>query len=119
MVNERKAQSMVDDWMNDWSPQFDALAKNRVQVSHYKYGSARKNFSTGNVDALATMERCVQKYRDTGNTEYLVDARNYLMFEFMYPQIPGAHFRATDDSESAGVVGITEKEMERYKEEDY
>lgn len=30
------------------------------------------------------------------NTEYLLDAANYLMFEFMYPQHPKAHFRATD-----------------------
>lgn len=64
------------------------------------------------------MERCVEKYQETGNTEYLVDAANYLMFEFMYPQHEKAHFRATDSGESAGIVGISEKEMEALKESD-
>lgn len=109
----------MSNWHDDYSERFDDLRKNRVHVSHYKYGRASKNFRTGNVDALATMERCIQKYKDTGNTEYLVDAANYCMFEFMFPQVPGAHFRATDSSESAGVVGITETEMQKIKEEDY
>lgn len=108
-----------DSWMDDWSPLFEELRKNRVQVSHHKYGSVRKNYKNGNINALETMMRCVEKYNQTGNTEYLVDAANYLMFEFMYPQVPGAKFTATDDSGSAGIVGISEKEMERLAEEDY
>lgn len=103
------------DLSREYSEQFDELRKNRVQTSYYKYGSAQKNFSTGNVNALETMKLCVEKYKETGNTEFLVDASNYLMFEFMYPQHEKAHFRATDSSESAGIVGISEKEMERYR----
>ena len=109
----------LETWLDDYSELFDQLRRNRVQVSHYKYGRASKNFRTGNVDALATMQLCIDKYRKTGNTEYLVDAANYCMFEFMFPQVPGAHFRSTDDSESAGVVGITETEMQKIKEEDF
>ena len=44
---------------------------------------------------------------ETGNTEYLCDAANYLMFEFM----------ATDSGESAGVAGIGIREIERFREE--
>ena len=33
------------------------------------------------------------------------------MFEFMYPQVPGAHFEATDSSGSAGIVGTSVKEL--------
>ena len=110
---------IADNWMEDWSPLFVELMKNRVMMSHHKYGSVRKNYRTGNIDALATMKKCLDKYRETGNTEYLVDASNYVMFEFMYPQIPGAAFRATDSKESAGIVGISEKEMEEIREEDY
>ena len=84
-----------------------------------KYGSAKKNFSTGNVQALPTMELCIEKYKKTGNTEYLCDAANYLMFEFTWPQVPGAYFKATDSKDSAGIVGISEKEMEEYKNADY
>lgn len=32
-------------------------------------------------------------------------AANYLMFEFMYPQVSGAYFKATDSKDSAGVAG--------------
>ena len=104
------------NWKDDYSDRFDELRKNRVELSHYKYGSVRKNYKTGNMDALGSMKLCVEKYLETGNTEYLCDAANYLMFEFMFPQVKGAHFRATDSSESAGTVGISEVEMRRYRE---
>lgn len=103
----------------EYSERFDELRKNRVEVSFFKYGPARKNFRTGNVKAIPSMELCIEKYNSTGNTEYLVDAANYLMFEFMYPQHPKAHFKATDSQESAGIVGISVNEMERYKNEQY
>lgn len=103
----------------EYSERFDELRKNRVEVSFFKYGPARKNFRTGNVKAIPSMELCIEKYNSTGNTEYIVDAANYLMFEFMYPQHPKAHFKATDSQESAGIVGISVNEMERYKNEQY
>lgn len=99
----------------EYSERFDELRKNRMKTSYYKYGSAKKNFSTGNVNALESMHLCIEKYKQTGNTEYLCDGANYLMLEFMYPQHEKAHFRATDSSESAGIVGISEKEMEQYR----
>lgn len=103
----------------NYSEKFDELRKNRVEVSTHKYGSAEKNFRTGNVKAIPTMQLCIEKYQKTGNTEYLCDAANYLMFEFMFPQHPNAHFKATDSKDSAGIVGISEKEMQKYKEESF
>ena len=89
----------------EYSDRFDELRQNRIEVSYHKYGSAKNNFGDKLVDAIKTHDLCVQKYLETGNTEYLVDAANYLMFEFMYPSVTGAHFRATDSEGSAGVVG--------------
>ncbi len=103
------------DISQEYSEKFDQLRKNRVETSFYKYGPARKNFGTGNVKAIPTLEKCLQKYKDTGNTEYLCDLANYAMFEFMYPQHANAHFRATDSSESAGIVGMSVNEMEKFK----
>lgn len=98
------AKEMI--WANEYSERVDELRKNRVKMSFYKYGSAKDNFTlAGGVDAVKTHELCVKKYQETGNAEYLLDAMNYLMFEFMYPKKEGAHFKATDSSESAGVVG--------------
>lgn len=103
----------------EYSDKVDELRQNRVAVSFYKYGSAKDNFGKGLVNAVDTHELCMKKYAETGNTEYLLDAMNYLMFEFMYPQHPKAFFRATDGSESAGIAGISQKELDRYREEDY
>lgn len=103
------------DMSKEYSVRFDELRKNRIEVGFYKYGPARKNYASGNIQALPSMERCVQKYKDTGNTEFLVDAANFLMLEFMFPQHKNAHFRATDSGESAGIVGISVNEMEMLK----
>ena len=95
----------------DYSEQFDKERKYRVEVSYHKYGSARKNFGEGRVDAIATAERCLDAFKKDHNTEHLVDAANYLMFRFMYP-MPGEFFKPTDSSGSVGTVG-TPINMER------
>ena len=99
-------------WEEEYSEKFDELRKNRVKTSYHKYGSARINFGEKLVEAVPTALLCIEKYKQTGNTEYLLDAGNYLMFEFMYPQVEGAYFRATSDRESAGIVGVSVAEME-------
>lgn len=80
--------------MNDteYSERFDALRKNRTELSFYKYGSAKRNFGERLTNALENLELCIKKYKDTHNTEYLCDAANYCMFEFMYPQFDDAFF---------------------------
>lgn len=89
----------------EYSDKFDELRQNRVEVSFYKYGSAKVNFGDKLVNALESHDLCIKKYLETGNTEYLCDAANYLMFEFMYPQKEGAYFKATDSSQTAGIIG--------------
>lgn len=94
------------DMPKEYSDRFDELRQNRVELSFYKYGSAKDNFGMQLTYAIENHDLCMKKYKETGNTEYLCDAANYLMFEFMCPQHPDAHFRATDSSESAGIVGF-------------
>ena len=105
---------MICDIKEEYSDKFDELRKARVKTSYYKYGPAAENFGLHYVDALGSMQKCIQKYKETGNTEYLCDAANYCMFEYMYPAVPGAHFRVTDSGESAGIVGLSVKEAEQY-----
>ena len=107
------------DISKEYSEEFDDLRKNRVKMSFYKYGPASVNFGEKIVNALESSERCIEKYRKTGNTEYLLDAGNYIMFEYMFPSVSGAYFRATDSSESAGISGMSVREMEHFAEEDY
>lgn len=100
----------------EWSKEFEKHRKEAIAVSHYKYGPASRNFPD-NVDAIASMQKCIQMYTDTHNKEYLCDAANYLMFEYMYPKYADARYRHTDSDQSAGVVGMTVKEMEDFKNE--
>ena len=96
---------------NEYSTEFDKLRKSRVEISFYKYGAARDNFGSGRVDAIGSLELCLEKFKKTGNTEYLLDVANYAMFRYMFP-LPGEFFKATDSTESAGTVG-TSINMER------
>lgn len=99
----------------EYSFQFDELRKHRVEISYYKYGSCAKNFGRKYVNAIGSMTKCIEKYMKTHNTEYLCDAANYLMFEFMYPYFSDAYFKATDSNDSAGIDGISINEMEQLK----
>lgn len=73
----------------------------RMGVSFHKYGFAMHARQNG-VNILDSMETRLQRYRDTGNTEWLIDAANFLMMEFMDPAHPDAHYRPTDSDESPG-----------------
>lgn len=95
---------MSDILRTEYSDRFDKERKYRIEISYHKYGSARDNFASGRVDALATAERCIEAFKKDKNTEHLIDAANYLMFRFMYPY-PGEHFTPTDASGSVGTVG--------------
>lgn len=96
---------------NEYSTEFDKLRQNRVAVSYHKYGAAKKNFGEGRVDAIGSLELCLDKFKKTGNTEYLLDVANYAMFRYMYP-MPNEYFKTTDSKDSAGTVG-TPINMER------
>lgn len=49
--------------MNDteYSERFDALRKNRVELSFYKYGSAKRNFGERLTNALGSFGTAGQK----------------------------------------------------------
>lgn len=99
----------------EYSEEVDRLRRNRVKVSYYKYGSAKENFGKKYVDAIKSHDMCIKKYQETKNKEYILDAMNYLMFEYMYPHMEGVFFRATESSESAGIYGLSVEEAKRIR----
>jgi len=107
---------------SEFSEDFVEKMKNRMIASYYKYGPLalnvhRKN-KDDNVDVIASLQKRLNLYGETGNTEWLVDVANFAMIEFMYPQHSEAHFRATDSKESPGVEGLTVQEMKKYQGHD-
>lgn len=95
---------VTDILKTEYSEQFDAERKLRVEASFYKYGSARDNFAGGRVDALASAKRCIDAFEHDRNSEHLMDAANYLMFRFKYP-LDGDYFKPTDSDASVMPVG--------------
>lgn len=109
-------KGIEDILKTEYSERFDEVRKKAIATSYYKYGPVSKNYPNGNINALLTANKCIEKYKETGNTEYLCDAANYLMFEFMYPQQSHAYFKSTtEEKDSAGIVGISHKEIEEYR----
>lgn len=78
--------------------------KNRILTSFHKYGdlTVTKQDATQHRDELKNAEYRLSLYKKTGNTEYLVDAANFLMFEFM--EMHG-NFLPTDNDKNSFIVG--------------
>ncbi len=74
---------------------------NRMMVSFHKYGGVAMAYPK-RVNAIDSLQQRVDKYADTGNTEFLIDVANFAMIEFMHPAHPHAFFEATDSDQSPG-----------------
>ena len=49
---EMREKKMSDVLKTEYSDAFDEKRKRLIEQSYYKYGPARRNFATGNVDAI-------------------------------------------------------------------
>lgn len=100
----------MDILATEFSEDFIQKMKDRMIVSFHKYGPIALGYPS-KVDAIGSLRDRLRMYASTGNTEYLVDAANFAMIEFMLPRHPKAHFVGTDDSGSPGrrsvVTGIS------------
>ena len=94
----------------EYSKEFDELRKNRMYVSFHKYGPIKENYGNKLVKCIPNLEKRLELYKETGNTEYLADIANFAMIEFMFPQHPKAHFN--NESFSPGLGGITYRDIE-------
>ncbi len=73
----------------------------RMGMSYFKYGLVSEAYPS-KVDAIASLKKRLQKYEETGNTEWLMDVGNFAMIEYMYPKHAKAHFEPTDSDQSPG-----------------
>lgn len=85
----------------EWSPKFEQLMRNRLLMGALRYGTMAekaKNAANGkHWDLLGALKKKLEGYEATGNTEYLVDAANYLLLAFEFDPHPNKHFYALDD----------------------
>lgn len=92
---------IIPDAASEVSSTFIQGMADRMAMSFYKYGIASLAYPRL-VDAMKSLELRLDKYKQTGNTEYLIDAANFAMIEFMYPRHPKAFFEPTDSKGSPG-----------------
>jgi hypothetical protein len=98
----------------EYSERFDAIRKNMMVMSYYKYGSLIDNYQKFKcMDALGNIEKRLAKYRETGNTEFLADLANFAMIEFMHPSIPGARYIPTDNG-ACDIAGFSINEIRNF-----
>lgn len=98
----------------EYSDRFDQIRKNMMVMSYFKYGLMKDNYDKFKcMDALGNIEKRIAKYKETGNTEFLADAANFAMIEFMYPSIPGAKYTPTD-SGACDVAGFGINEVRNF-----
>ena len=100
----------------EFSEDFVKGMQNRMIVSFHKYGPIKDAYPH-KVNALKSLEIRINKYKETKNTEYLIDAANFLMIEFMYPSIEGAYFKGTDSNESPGRISTEDKHTYKRNED--
>ena len=87
----------------EFSEDFVKKMRNRMIVSFYKYGPIATAYPN-KLDAIKSSLARITKYHETSNMEYLVDAANFLMIEFMRPSKHDAFFRAEGSEQSPGRV---------------
>lgn len=87
--------------ITEYSHDFIQGMLNRMGVSFTKYGAIKDGYPN-KVNAVKSLELRLKKYRETGNTEYLMDVANFAMIEFKYPAHKKAYFKAEDSNKSPG-----------------
>jgi hypothetical protein len=100
----------IEILQTEYSEEFDRIRKNMMVMSFYKYGPLVENYKNEKtMDAVGNIEKRIQKYKDTGNTEFLADVANFAMIEFMFPQHEKKNYKPTDSGacETAG-FGVNE-----------
>ena len=75
----------------------------RMAFGYHNYGPVQRSFPE-HYNAIKSLRQRLKKYRETGNTEWLMDVGNYAMIEFAHPRHKKAHFRPTEKKESPGAT---------------
>lgn len=68
--------------------------RNRLEMGFLRYGGASEKTK---YDLTKAIETKLALYKESGNTENLVDIGNYAMLEFKFGTHPKKHFYAGDD----------------------
>lgn len=86
----------------EWSEEFESLMRNRMIQGAFRYGRLRHP-GKPQFDRVSSAISRLEKYRQDGNTECLVDVANMMLLEFVEGDHPDKHFASVDDGEHVDV----------------
>lgn len=91
----------------EYSNDFDSKRKNAMVTSFHKYGPAKSNYARTicPVSATDNIEVRFQKWKETGNKDYLVDVANFAMLAYMFEH---GVYKPSDDEHILKGVAINE-----------
>lgn len=96
---------------SECNKEFIEKMDNAMIVSFYKYGPVKENYGreTAPVSALENLEGRLERYKATGNKEYLIDIANFARIEFQFGK---GHYTPTDSSDT--LIGIPINEIKNW-----
>lgn len=97
------AMSLQELQKSEWSELFEQLMRNRLVMGAFRYGRLGAE-GKSQFDRVEYMERCLQKYKETGNLECLVDIANLALVEFVEGKHPQRHFHTEEDGKEHAQV---------------
>lgn len=98
-----RARYRIEDLQHsEWSSEFERLMRNRLVMGALRYGILGAP-GKPTYDRIASMEKRLKLYRESGNLEYLVDVANLCLCEFVEGTHPNRHFHSTDGESRTGV----------------
>lgn len=118
MTLPQDIKAIEDVLKTQYSEQFIQGMIARMEMSYFKYGDLKDAYPN-KIDAISSLQQRLKKYEETGNTEYLIDAANFAMIEFMLPRKEGAFFQSTDSDQSPGRITVFGSETDKPNIEKY
>lgn len=80
---------------SEWSPKFERLMRNRLIVGAIRYGRLGAN-GKPDYDRCEMVRDRIRRYEETGNLEFLVDAANGCLLEFVEGKHPNRHLQSDE-----------------------
>lgn len=97
----KKIPTLKEVYAVQWCKDFEQLMRNRLAFGYFRYMPLSEQ-PKGHYDNMKSAESRLQRWKETGNDELLVDIANLCMVEYMKGVHPKKHFRSEDDGEHVG-----------------
>ena len=86
--------------ITEWCHEFEKLMRDRLLMGAIRYGAMSIKRKPGHTAMIIDyIQAKLNEYKDTGNTEMLVDIANLAMVEFVHSDHPNKHFKTIDREE--------------------